>query len=210
VVKAARRARRSGEAADFHRLRIRCKRLRYSLEFGAELYDGRTSRYICRLTGLQDQLGFLQDAEVAANRLAELASGETRLPAATIFVMGGVAEQHRQEILRLLHQLPDEVSCVGGRRWQELATTMERAREQQLELVPPSPVRRVLRSVPVPPAAPEVAVDEPRPVTPYVVVESGSPASRSGPPRSVIEFDTDSGGDSSDVNVGSLERRSVP
>ena len=31
---------------DFHRLRIRCKRLRYSLEFSAELYGGRTSRYV--------------------------------------------------------------------------------------------------------------------------------------------------------------------
>jgi triphosphatase len=180
VVKAARRARRSGEAADFHRLRIRCKRLRYSLEFSAELYDGRTSRYTRRLTGLQDNLGLLQDAEVAANRLAELASGETRLPAATVFVMGGVAEQHRQEILRLLDQLPEEVSRVGGRRWQELAATMERAREQQLALVPP--VRQVLRSVPVPPAAPEVAVDEPRPVAPYVFVEAGPPMSAAESP----------------------------
>ena len=33
VMKAARRAKRTGIAADFHRVRIRCKRLRYSLEF---------------------------------------------------------------------------------------------------------------------------------------------------------------------------------
>ena len=64
VVKAARRAKRSGEAEDFHRLRIRCKRLRYSLEFGSELYGGRTGRYTRQLTKLQNQLGLLQDAEV--------------------------------------------------------------------------------------------------------------------------------------------------
>ena len=70
VVKAAKRAKRSGVAADFHRLRIRCKRLRYSLEFSAELYEGRTSRYVRQLTALQDQLGLMQDDEVAAARLA--------------------------------------------------------------------------------------------------------------------------------------------
>ena len=80
VVKAARRAKRSGEAADFHRLRIRCKRLRYSLEFGAELYDGRTNRYTRQLTKLQNQLGLLQDAEVAATRLADLATATRTCP----------------------------------------------------------------------------------------------------------------------------------
>ena len=146
VVKAARRAKRSGEAADFHRLRIRCKRLRYSLEFGAELYDGRTNRYTRQLTKLQNQLGLLQDAEVAANRLSELATGNANLPASTIFVMGGVAEQHRQEMARLLDHLPAEVSRVRGREWVDLTTTMERGRDHALALVPPA--RRALRVLP--------------------------------------------------------------
>jgi triphosphatase len=146
VVKAARRAKRSGEAADFHRLRIRCKRLRYSLEFGAELYDGRTNRYTRQLTKLQNQLGLMQDAEVAATRLADLATGEANLPASTIFVMGGVAELHRQEMARLLDRLPAEVSRVRGREWMELTTTMERGRDRALALVPPA--RRTLRVLP--------------------------------------------------------------
>lgn len=146
VVKAARRAKRSGEAADFHRLRIRCKRLRYSLEFGAELYDGRTHRYTRQLAKLQNQLGLMQDAEVAATRLADLATGDTGLPASTIFVMGGVAELHRQEMARLLERLPAEVSRVRGREWLELTTTMERGRDRALALVPPA--RRALRVLP--------------------------------------------------------------
>ena len=97
VKKAARRAKRSGVVADFHRLRIRCKRLRYSLEFSAELYGGRTTRYVRQLAGLQDQLGLVQDSEVATARLVDLASGEAHLPATTVFVMGGVAERHRVE-----------------------------------------------------------------------------------------------------------------
>jgi len=146
VVKAARRAKRSREASDFHRLRIRCKRLRYSLEFGAELYDGRTNRYTRQLAKLQNQLGLMQDAEVAATRLSDLATGDAHLPAATIFVMGGVAELHRQEMARLLELLPAEVSRVRGREWMELTTTMERGREQALALVPPT--RRTLRVLP--------------------------------------------------------------
>lgn len=148
VVKAARRAKRSGRATDFHRLRIRCKRLRYSLEFSAELYGGRTSRYTRQLTGLQDKLGLMQDAEVAAARLADLATGEAHLPASTVFVMGGVAEHHRREIERLLRRLPKQVKRVGGREWQDLAGTMDRRREQALALLPPA--RRTLRALPSP------------------------------------------------------------
>ena len=48
VAKAAKRAKRSGLVTDFHRLRIRCKRLRYSLEFASEVYEGRTGTYVAR------------------------------------------------------------------------------------------------------------------------------------------------------------------
>jgi triphosphatase len=155
VVKAVRRAKRSGDAADFHRLRIRCKRLRYSLEFSAELYGGRTRRYTRQLSKLQNQLGLLQDAEVAANRLADLAL-TAHLPASTVFVMGGVAEQHRREFMRLLERLPGEISRARGPEWAEALTVMEQGRDQALALMPAA--RRALRIVPVPvPMAPTPA-----------------------------------------------------
>ncbi len=170
VVKAARRAKRSGEAADFHRLRIRCKRLRYSLEFSAELYAGQTKRYTRQLAKLQNQLGLLQDAEVAANRLSELAMA-AHLPASTIFVMGGVAEQHRREFLRILAGLPGEVSRVRGPEWTETTTMMERGRDQALALMPLA--RRAFRIVPAsvtPPAhAPE---STPAHTAPFVLPEA--------------------------------------
>jgi CHAD domain-containing protein len=150
VANAARKAKRSGEAADFHRLRIRCKRLRYSLEFSSELYAGRTGRYVRRLTGLQDKLGLLQDAEVAASRLFQLAT-EEGLAASTIFLMGGVAERHHRKARRLLRILPEKVARVGGHEWRELAATMERSRIQALALVPPS--RQSLRALPGPDTA---------------------------------------------------------
>ncbi len=50
VAKAAKRAKRSGVASDFHALRIRCKRLRYALEFSGDVYGGRTSRFVREVT----------------------------------------------------------------------------------------------------------------------------------------------------------------
>ncbi len=164
VVKAARRAKHSGLAPDFHRLRIRCKRLRYSLEFTSELYEGRTGRFTKQLAALQDQLGLLQDGEVAAARLADLATGEAHLPPSTIFVMGGVAEHHRRAVQRLLRRLPREVSRVRGREWKDLSAVMARRRDDALELLPPA--RRTLRALPTPVGTAPPASDDAVAVTP--------------------------------------------
>ncbi len=148
VAKAAKRAKRSGVVSDFHRLRIGCKRLRYALEFSSEVYGGRTSRFVRQLTGLQDQLGLMQDAEVASIRLADLATGGAHLPAATVFVMGGIAELHRREVDRLRRRLPKEVSRIGGREWRDLLDLMEQRRAEAEAARPP--VRHTLRAVPGP------------------------------------------------------------
>jgi CHAD domain-containing protein len=158
VAKAARRAKKSGVATDFHRLRIRCKRLRYSLEFASEVYGGRTARYVRALTEVQDELGLMQDAEVAALRLAELATGDTPLPAATIFVMGGVAERHHRDVRRYLRRLPKHVTRVTGRDWRDLRPLMEERRAEAEATQPP--VRRTLRAVPRP-ATPAAAAARP-------------------------------------------------
>jgi CHAD domain-containing protein len=155
VVKAAKRAKKSGLASDFHRLRKRGKALRYSLEFSSELYGGRTTRYTKQLTGLQDQLGLMQDAEVAATRLADLATGSAHLPASTIFVMGGVAAHHHEEVARALRRLPKELRRVGGREWQDLLAIMEDVKEEAVAAQPP--VRHTLRALPAPAAVPEAA-----------------------------------------------------
>jgi triphosphatase len=172
VVKAARKAKKSGLAPDFHRLRKRCKMLRYSLEFSAELYGGRTARYTRQLTGLQDRLGLLQDAEVAATRLADLATGEAHLPPSTIFVMGGVAAHHRAEAADSLRRLPKQTARVGGREWLDLVSVMERRRDQAETAL--GPVRRVLSAVPPPAPDPAPAPDAevtplPVPVLPVLV-----------------------------------------
>ena len=148
VTKAAKRAKRSGVVTDFHALRIRCKRLRYALEFSSDVYGGRTSRYVRTLTVLQGELGEMQDAEVASLQLAALATGNSHLPAATIFVMGGVAEQHRRDVRRFLKRLPDDLPRTSGKPWRELRDVMER-RRAEAEAARPA-ARTTLRALPRP------------------------------------------------------------
>jgi hypothetical protein len=170
VRKAAKRAKRTGAVTDFHALRIRCKRLRYALEFSSDVYGGRTSRFVRELTVLQSELGAMQDAEVASHQLAALATGEADLPAATIFMMGGVAERHRRRVNRLLKRLPADIRRTRGRAWRELCDLMERRREEAEAARPPA--RTTLRALPRP--QPDTAAD--------TDTESGQPAAPSSAP----------------------------
>ena len=88
----------------------------------------------------------MQDAEVASLQLAALATGETHLPAATIFVMGGVAERHRRDVKRFLKRLPAELPRTRGKAWRELRDLMERRRAEAEAERPPA--RTALRALP--------------------------------------------------------------
>jgi len=129
VTKAAKRARRSGAPDDFHRLRIRAKRLRYALEFVAELYPGQTKKYVRRLVRLQDSLGLMQDARVAAERLHAVVVHEGKaLSTLTVFVMGGVAERYRQEAGKLAKKVPKKMDAVTGSHWHQMIGHLDRRR----------------------------------------------------------------------------------
>ena len=129
ATKAARRAKHSGAPADFHRLRIRCKRLRYALEFVSEIYDGHTTRYVRHVVKLQDALGLMQDARVAAVRLHALATAEGEaLSPTTVFVMGGIAERYRRESAQLAKRIPGLLKELRGPEWRRLASLMEHER----------------------------------------------------------------------------------
>jgi hypothetical protein len=154
ATKAARRARRSGEAADFHRTRIRLKRLRYALEFVSEIYERRTARYLRHVVKLQDGLGLMQDARVAAARLHELATarGSTLSPT-TLFVMGSMTERYRMESERLAHKVPALLHELGGSEWRKLTSLMERRRLEfgaQYRWPSPSPPPPTFRPTPTP------------------------------------------------------------
>src|SRR5207247_8454873 len=76
-------------AAGLHRVRIRCKRLRYCLESLADVYPREVVAAIPALVKTQDLLGEHQDAVVGAEHLRELASGHgDELTPAALFVLG--------------------------------------------------------------------------------------------------------------------------
>ncbi len=121
-------------ASDYHRLRIRCKRLRYALEFLADLYPGTTGRLLRRLVVLQDILGLHQDADVAIARLRALAADPSAgLGAPTAFAMGEIASRYGQQMADLREEFPSAYSAATGKRW--------RAFRAEIELQRPVPQR---------------------------------------------------------------------
>jgi triphosphatase len=126
--KAARRIGADSNPGEYHRVRIRGKRLRYALEFLADLYPGNSRPVIRRLVELQDLLGLHQDADVAIERLRRLAAtrgGE--LSPATVFAMGEIAERYRQSAIELRTQFPAAYGRVR-KRWKALRNEIEEQR----------------------------------------------------------------------------------
>lgn len=83
--------------AEYHALRIRGKRLRYSLELFGDLY-GRPARDLTEaVKQLQDLLGEHQDADVMNDWLrATVRESDDRLPVDTLVALGGLIERNRQ------------------------------------------------------------------------------------------------------------------
>jgi triphosphatase len=132
AAKAARRARKSGVITDFHALRIRCKRLRYAIEFTGDLYRPEVKRYSKEIAALQDALGLVQDAEAAALQLQALALGPESqlLPRATIFAMGMITQRCSAEAYERLARLSLTEKAISGKGWRRAAEIMaESARD---------------------------------------------------------------------------------
>ena len=78
--KRARRLDDDAAADDFHEVRIRAKRLRYTVDAFASLYGDAAQAYIGALARLQAVLGEYHDSKVREQRFAELVSRGPRLP----------------------------------------------------------------------------------------------------------------------------------
>jgi CHAD domain-containing protein len=116
---------------DYHALRIRAKRLRYTLEFTTALYPGHTERLTKRLVALQDLLGLHQDADVAIERLRRLTAEHGReLRPATIFAMGEIAERYRRSMVELRAAFPRTYGRIRHGTWKPFHKTIEAEREQ--------------------------------------------------------------------------------
>jgi triphosphatase len=126
VRKAGDRIRVDSPATEYHRLRIRCKRLRYALEFLGPLYPGETRPLVKRLVVLQDVLGLHQDADVAIDRLRRLSISHGRvLDPGTVFAMGEIAERQRQSMIEQRALFPPAYAGMSGKRWNALRKLLE-------------------------------------------------------------------------------------
>ncbi len=119
---ACKRARRleTLSTAERHELRITLKKLRYTAEFFAPLFEtARVEKFVNRLSRMQDVLGALNDVAVAKKILEELVSvsdSENRVTRPDVsFVAGTVYGWHLE---RAAHTWLDAV-----RRWKKFAGT---------------------------------------------------------------------------------------
>ncbi len=90
------------EATDRHAARIAAKKLRYACEMLGALHPAFRGRgRLQALASLQQQLGPLNDAEVAATRLSSLAADAPALPRAVAFAQGWLAADAERRVRRL-------------------------------------------------------------------------------------------------------------
>jgi CHAD domain-containing protein len=85
-----------------HALRIEGKRLRYTLEYFAEVLPPPAEQLIAEVTAMQDHLGLLNDAHVAAGLIrAWLQTNAARIPSASVQAVGTYLESREATMRRL-------------------------------------------------------------------------------------------------------------
>jgi CHAD domain-containing protein len=139
---------------ELHALRIRCKRLRYTVEFLSPLAPGPSRRFVRRLVAVQDLLGEHQDAQVAMERIRLLV--EADLPPRAVFLLGRISERYARRAEDLRAELPRVYGRTRGKPWRRLRDALDASRAKAVDALPP---RRApsLRTAPLPEDRPERA-----------------------------------------------------
>jgi len=112
-------------AEDYHQVRIRAKRLRYSVDAFASLYGDTAGEFVKALTRLQNVLGEYHDSNVREQRFAELVADGPRLPPATSFLVGRLVERDVHAFERCGKKFDKAWRRTRRRRWRDLATVMK-------------------------------------------------------------------------------------
>jgi triphosphatase len=149
----------SSDAELLHRLRIRCKRLRYALEFVGPIYGKAIRSYIKRVVAVQEVLGDHQDAHVAVAHLRSLVETEgARLGPQTLFHLGWIAHRYQQraEVLRV--RFPVVYDKLKGKAWGRAWEALEEGRTRQAAIIAG---RSDSRRVPGSPSGKVSRADEP-------------------------------------------------
>ena len=130
--KAAKSLEESSPPENFHDLRKKGKRLRYTLEFVSEVYGKPVAGLVSPLKALQDDLGDHQDAVVAAGTLRNLGTTTEgpRVSRGAAFTMGVYSERYLREAAgirsEVLRSRPFRV-LTGGKSWKDFEKVMKDA-----------------------------------------------------------------------------------
>jgi CHAD domain-containing protein len=125
--KRARKLEETSSPEAYHEVRIRAKRLRYTLDAFASLFGEAAISFTGALARLQTVLGEYHDAQVREQRFAELVASGPRLPPATTFLVGRLVERDMQSSERFRQRFTQAYRRVRRRRWRELTAVMKRA-----------------------------------------------------------------------------------
>ncbi|HEY6123032.1 MAG TPA: CHAD domain-containing protein, partial [Steroidobacteraceae bacterium] len=127
--KKANRLNDESSADDFHRVRIRAKRLRYVLDAFGGLYGDAAREYLDALAKLQHVLGDYHDSTVRAGLFAELVTRGRNVPAATSFLVGRLVERDQSDFKKCRRKFLKAYRRIKRRRWRALLAEMrEQAR----------------------------------------------------------------------------------
>jgi CHAD domain-containing protein len=166
--KSVRRLPANASMDEFHEVRRRAKQLRYAIESGGGMFGKPAEDLLKALRRMQERLGAYQDAHMAKSRLAALAADPTHaLPAATLFLMGRLAERQSDLISQAGKTLDRSWRRVRGKRWKTLRARLGALSDR-------APAARRIR----PPAA-RAAVTPAQAPVPAPVAAPGNPLAES-------------------------------
>jgi CHAD domain-containing protein len=127
--KCARRLTRRSSIKEFHKVRVRTKKLRYALEVIAPTYGKPTDEMLSALHKLQSKLGTQHDADVIAEYLTKLAARPPEnFTAATLFMIGRMAQMHLREAAGLSGKIKKPWRKARSWRWKALRSRMQELR----------------------------------------------------------------------------------
>jgi CHAD domain-containing protein len=130
IRKAANRLTDNSSMEDYHKVRIRTKKLRYAVEALAPLYGKPADEMARVLRKVQDHLGQMHDADVACSRMTTLATdAAASFPPATAFAMGRYAQQRVTAVDDRRRRFAKAYRKLRKKKWQALRATLTPTQE---------------------------------------------------------------------------------
>jgi triphosphatase len=115
---------------EYHELRKEGKRLRYALEFFAEVYgEDVTGRLVKPLKAFQDDLGLHQDDLVAAEWLREMVTDSRRFPSKAAFFVGVLVGNLLREAAGIRERMRENEAFLvvaDGKEWRKFRMTISK------------------------------------------------------------------------------------